>query len=439
MQQQFMEMADFLSSLLTGDEILTTYINAENSDFVRFNHAKVRQPGSVTQANIQIRLINGKRQSSVTVGLVGDVEQDKSQLKQQLLGLRELLPHLPEDPHLLINTDVQSSEQIAQNELPETADLVDGIMDASKGLDCVGVLASGSNFRGFANSLGQRNWFASHNFNWDWSLYHSVDKAVKSSYAGKRWEQEVFSEKMRSAKIQLGLLEKPSKTLSPGEVRAYLSPVALGELLSLLGWGGFGISSHKNKTTPLLPLLEGETLSPKFSLKEDVAGGIAPDFQSDGFRRPAEVSLVENGKLTGTLISPRSAMEYGLQTTGSDAGENPDSLSVLGGELDPNKVLETLDTGVYIGNLWYLNYSDRTAGRMTGMTRFATFWVENGEVVAPLNVMRFDDTILRMLGSELEALTKTPETLLSASTYFNRSTSSARLPGAILKNFAFTL
>ena len=78
-------------------------------------------------------------------------------------------------------------------------------------------------------------------------------------------------------------------------------------------------------------------------------------------------------------------------------------------------------------------------GRMTGMTRFATFWVENGEVVAPLNVMRFDDSVLRMLGSELEALTVEQDLLLSASSYFNRSTASSRLPGALLKNFEFTL
>jgi len=76
---------------------------------------------------------------------------------------------------------------------------------------------------------------------------------------------------------------------------------------------------------------------------------------------------------------------------------------------------------------------------MTGMTRFATFWVENGEIVAPLNVMRFDDTIHRMLGSELEALTVERDLLLSASTYYNRSTGSSRLPGVLLKDFAFTL
>ena len=56
-----------------------------------------------------------------------------------------------------------------------------------------------------------------------------------------------------------------------------------------------------------------------------------------------------------------------------------------------------------------------------------------------VNVMRFDDSVLRMLGSELEALTVEQDLLLSASSYFNRSTASSRLPGALLKNFEFTL
>ena len=42
------------------------------------------------------------------------------------------------------------------------------------------------------------------------------------------------------------------------------------------------------------------------------------------------------------------------------------------GTIGSTDILETLDTGVHIGNLWYLNYSDRMEGRMTGMTRFAT-------------------------------------------------------------------
>jgi predicted Zn-dependent protease len=101
--------------------------------------------------------------------------------------------------------------------------------------------------------------------------------------------------------------------------------------------------------------------------------------------------------------------------------------------------LPQLDTGVYINNLWYLNYSDRAACRMTGMTRFATFWVEGGSIQAPLSVMRFDESIYRMLGDHLLGLTAERDFILDPSTYYQRSTGSSRLPGALVEDFNFTL
>jgi predicted Zn-dependent protease len=86
-----------------------------------------------------------------------------------------------------------------------------------------------------------------------------------------------------------------------------------------------------------------------------------------------------------------------------------------------------------------LNFSDRPAGRITGMTRFATFWVEGGRIVAPVGPMRFDDTIYRMLGDNLIDLTRDRELLLDSSTYGERSTASSRLPGALLRSVKFTL
>jgi len=76
---------------------------------------------------------------------------------------------------------------------------------------------------------------------------------------------------------------------------------------------------------------------------------------------------------------------------------------------------------------------------MTGMTRFATFWVENGKVIAPVDVLRFDDTIYRMLGDNLEALTAERELLLDANSYGARMLSSVTLPGALLSEMSFTL
>jgi predicted Zn-dependent protease len=76
---------------------------------------------------------------------------------------------------------------------------------------------------------------------------------------------------------------------------------------------------------------------------------------------------------------------------------------------------------------------------MTGMTRFATFWVEDGEVVAPVDVLRFDDTLYRILGENLESLTTETELLLDPNTYGARMLTSATLPGALVREMAFTL
>jgi predicted Zn-dependent protease len=149
--------------------------------------------------------------------------------------------------------------------------------------------------------------------------------------------------------------------------------------------------------------------------------------------------LIESGALVGSLVSPRTAREFGLAANGANGHEMPEALSVSCGDLATRDALAALDTGLAVGNLWYLNYSDRPACRMTGMTRFATFWVEKGKVVAPVNVLRFDDTLYRILGSKLEALTAETELLLDSETYGERGLRSSRLPGALVSEIAFTL
>jgi predicted Zn-dependent protease len=73
------------------------------------------------------------------------------------------------------------------------------------------------------------------------------------------------------------------------------------------------------------------------------------------------------------------------------------------------------------------------------MTRFATCWVENGAIQAPLNVTRFEESIYRILGDNLIDLTAERELILDADSYHQRSTASGRIPGALVDAFTFTL
>ncbi len=437
MQQPFFDLVDHLTGQLAGQEVLLAYFSGEQSDFVRFTKSLIRQAGSVSQGWLSLDLIDGQRHVAGSCTLSGQAEIDRQRGTALLADLRSQLPSVPEDPYLLYSTTPTSTEQVRPNQLPDSGEIVDAVLAAGKGLDLVGILAAGGIAAGFANSLGQRNWFSTHSFHFDWSFYHATDKAVKTSHAGFAWDQAAFDRKVADAREQLAVLARQPKTISPGKYRVYLAPAALKEITGSMCWGGFSLKAQRTKTTCLLKMVEeGRTLAPSVTIRENSAEGMAPNFLSGGFIRPESVTMVQGGKLKDALASPRSAKEFGVQP---NSNEYPESLDVSAGQIAPEAVLAELGTGVYVNRLWYLNFSDLPASRLTGMTRFATFWVEGGQVVAPLNVMRFDETIYNMLGENLVGLTSQRDLLPSSETYRSRSTRSARLPGALINDFAFTL
>ena len=90
-QDQFHKIADAVQSMCTEQEEFTLSLSAENSDFVRFNHAKIRQPGSVKQQSISIRLIQKNKHASSKINLSGDFSRDTKQLENVFARLREQL------------------------------------------------------------------------------------------------------------------------------------------------------------------------------------------------------------------------------------------------------------------------------------------------------------------------------------------------------------
>ena len=438
MKTAFFELADALAREANEHETLLCALAGERSDFVRFNRARVRQPGSVEQRMITLRLVRERRQASATLTIAGNGD-DLARARNAVARLRETLARLPEDPWLMIAETPRSTETVRRGSLPRAEDIAQQVTARAANRDLVGIYAAGTVYRGFANSLGQKNWHESETFNLDWSLHLDADRAVKARYAGFDWDHRAFEERFEAATLELARLAIPRRTIEPGEYRAYLSPRALEELLGMMSWGGFSARARATRQSPLLRMMHGATLSPLVTLTENIREGIASEFQDEGFVKPAAVPLIANGRLAEALVSPRSAQEYGLTPNGAGPAESPESLDMAPGNLPAPDALAALDTGLYIDNLWYLNYSDRPAGRITGMTRFATFRVERGQIVAPVNVMRFDDALYRMLGENLIDLTRERELLLDASTYEARSTRSMRLPGALLGALKFTL
>ena len=433
-------------------ERVTLQLSSEHSDFIRFNRGAIRQMTSVEQHRATLAVVAGQRRATSSTMLGGDPAADIARLLAIRAALVEDLPMVPADPHLqmpqvvvdTVRDDLDGTGADGGANLPAIEEVVAQVLEQSRGLDMVGFYAAGPVIAAFADSRGQRNWHRIRSFHLDWSLYCSADpavrdRAVKSVYAGARWESAEFARRMASARSRLAILEQPARNIAPGAWRAWLEPMAVAEMLGMLAWGGFGIKQRRTGTGSLGALAAGTaTLSPQIELREATAEGIAPAFTSTGHVRPPDVPLVSAGKCAQALVSPRSAVEFGLPANADD-DETPASLALAGGALPAGNALAALDTGLWIGNLWYLNYSDRQACRMTGMTRFACFLVERGEIVAPIGVMRFDDSFLRLFGDGLVALSREVQLLPGNDTYGERHLGSISSPGALVADMRFTL
>jgi predicted Zn-dependent protease len=306
--------------------------------------------------------------------------------------------------------------------------------------DAAGLWCSGPVIRGYANTKGTKHWFSADQFFLDYSLYTTDQKAVKKLLAGSGLSLDELDTQLLDATQSLSLMKGSPKVLEPGPYRVYFSPSAVQALIAMLSWGATSYGSYKKGQSALKELADGaKELSPKVTLSQDFSHGLMPRFNSYGATAPEELTLIDQGKLAHFLVSERTAKEYNVPSNAASASEGIRSATLACGTLDPDHALKVLDRGIYIDHLHYLNWSDMQSGRITGMTRYACFWVENGEKVAPIKDMRFDETLYHFLGKGLVDLTTQHAMIVDTGTYDQRSLSIDHMPGMLVSDFHFTL
>jgi predicted Zn-dependent protease len=429
-----------LTQNLHADEQFTLRLRGEVSQFTRFNHAKVRQTGIIRDGSLQLKLISQQRSSSIEFPFTGDSEIDLAQAQAALAGLRLEVPQLPIDPYLVLPTGNAASHEVHAGELLPDAQVVSSLLPGVNNLDFTGLYAAGMVIRGYADSSGQKHWFAAESYTLDYSLFTSTGQAVKGTLAGSHWDNIAYQAKIAESKIQLARLAQPLKTIERGKYRTYLAPAATADLLGMLSWGGISEAALQQGRSCFGALQrEEQSLSPQLTISENFQRGLVPRFNELGEIAPAHLTLIDRGRLANTLVNARTAKEYQKPANGANRGESLRSAEINTGELTPDRILATLDTGLYLSNLHYLNWSDRPTGRVTGMTRYACFWVERGEIIAPIANLRFDESFYRCWGDNLMALTTDVEFIPDVDTYGSRQLGGSWVPGLLVEDFTYTL
>lgn len=440
LEATFNQLVSALMSALEPGEHLTVQLSGEDSQFARFNNAKVRQTGCVSDGQLELTLMADQRTSFREVPFTGDGKRDWQQAQAALEDLRQEVPTLPVDPYLVLPEGSDTTQETHRGTLLAPDEAVSAILPTVAGLDFTGIYSSGLLLRGYADSAGRRHWFATDAFSLDYSLFLASGQAVKGTFAGSEWNQADYEAKLADSKRQLTQLDQTPKTVERGNYRTYLAPAAVAEILTMFSWGGVSEAAIQRGGSAFAALHRGEKqLSPQFNLSENFQHGLVPRFNELGEVAPVELPIIAAGKLVNTLISSRTAKEYGKVSNGASAWEGLRSPEILPGTLAPSDILAALDTGLYVSNLHYLNWSDRTSGRITGMTRYACFWVENGKIVAPIENLRFDESLYRCFGEHLLELTTEREFIPEVGTYGRRELGGMWMPGILADQFTYTL
>jgi predicted Zn-dependent protease len=435
----FQQLAVDLRSTITIDECFVLTLSGEDSLFTRFNCAQVRQSGTVQDVRCTLKLFKDGRTCWQKFPCTGDIEIDRLQAQQALTDLRGKIMQISPDPYLVLPTGQEHSVSDRQGILLAADTVATNILSAVSGLDFTGLYAAGVNLRGYADSNGQDHWFSANTFTLDYSLFTPDGQAVKGAYSGAVWDNDKYQQQIDRSRQQLARLQQIPKLIQRGKYRTYLAPAAVADLVDMLGWGGVGEADLQQGQSSLAPLRDGDYLSSLFSVTEDFTSGMVPRFNQMGEVAVDRLPLITEGKLVNTLVSSRSAREYGKVANGANDQESPRSPVLATGNLSQSQILAELGTGLYVSNVHYLNWSDRQSGRVTGMTRYACFWVENGEIVSPIGNLRFDASLYDFWGDDLLAVTNFSEYIATTDSYGSRSLGGSWVPGMLIQDFTYTL
>ncbi len=440
-EAHFAALGDALLDALAPGEELTLNLAAEETLFLRFNNNRVRQNTDVQQSVLALQFQRDGRTVDKSCTLSGQPAQDQAQLAALLQACRDEAAVLPADPNQVVLQDHGRSRAVFEGRLMSAPEVVQAVVDSAAGSDLAGLYAGGSVLRGNRNSRGTAHWFGTRSFFFDYSLYHGA-RAAKGVYAGAQWEPATWAARLQRTRAQLALLERPPQRVAPGAYRSYLAPQAFADFIGMMAWGAMSAAAWKQGRSPFKQLVEKSVqLSPLLRVDENFELGLTPHFNERGETSATRMPLLADGGLQNLLVSARTAREYGLVANGASEGESPRALDVQPGSLDEHDVLQALGTGLYLSNLHYLNWSDPVSARVTGMTRYACFWVEGGEIAGPLAAdLRWDQSLFEALGpQQLLALTRHTEIEPATGTYSQRSLGGMRVPGALIEGFRFTL
>jgi predicted Zn-dependent protease len=190
--------------------------------------------------------------------------------------------------------------------------------------------------------------------------------------------------------------------LPPGTYEVVLEPRAVAALWLFPAWLGFNGKAHAEGTS-FVHLGEAQ-FDERIDVWDDATDPRALGRPYDAEGTPKHrLDLVRAGVTVGLAHDRRSASLAGVDPTGSSIGSEafggyPGDLFMGAGDESPEQLVAGVERGLLVTDLWYNRILDPKTQVVTGLTRNGLFLIEGGEVVAPVENLRYTQSVVGAMG-----------------------------------------
>jgi len=269
-------------------------------------------------------------------------------------------------------------------------------------LTAAGIFSSGSSAHALHNSRGLQA------FHEETMSEFSV---TMMSDSGSGWAKrtapywaELEPADLAERAAQKALASREPREIAPGRYTVILEPSAMLDLLGFMILDFSGLAVHEQRSC-LTGRVGKKVFGENINLRDDVFHPLQSGAQFDGEGIPRQrVSIVERGEVKNLVYARQTAHKVGAQPTGhgfplpNEIGEAPVNIVMDGDRSSVDDMIRSTERGLLVTRFWYIREVDPYQKILTGMTRDGTFWIENGQIQYGVRNLRFNQSLIDMLG-----------------------------------------
>ena len=412
------QITDAVLSVSDADE---TEVFVGGGDFAlsRFANNIIHQNVSEERTVVSVRVVQGQKTARVTT-----TRTDKEGLADAVARAKKAASLSKDDPDLLPMPgpeDAPAGDPLdAYDDATAALSPADRAAKVKTGLEATekaGFTAAGyfSNNTGDMGEWGESGIYAIGNSKGRFEYYRGTEAGFSLTaftddssgwvYSSARRAEDIPVADLGARAAELAALAKDPQVVEPGKYTVIIPPTATGELFWYLAEAFNGQSVDEGRSA--FSGKQGEKLlSESITIHDDPYHELTRNRPFDGEGIPTKkVALVENGVLKGFVWDRKTAKKVGVEPTGHGLpvpnimGAWPSSLVIGGGSTTVDEMVANTERGILVTRFWYIRLVDPKKLIVTGMTRDGTFLVEGGKIKCGLKNLRFNESILHMLGN----------------------------------------